>query len=149
VSVVLVTGATGFIGRHCLARLLSEDCEIHAVSRHPGASRSSAPQGERVRWHEADLRDPAAARGLIFAIRPSHLLHLAWEATPRIYSLSPENLRWLEAGVAMIAAFGEAGGRRFVGAGSSAEYEGGHQRCIEDLTPIRPATIYGKCKAAA
>jgi nucleoside-diphosphate-sugar epimerase len=147
-SVVLVTGATGFIGRHCLGRLSAEDCEIHAVSRHPDASAAIAPQGERVRWHKADLRDPAAARWLILAIRPSHLLHLAWEATPRIYGSSPENLRWLEAGVAMVAAFGEAGGRRFVGAGSSAEYECGHQRCIEDLTPIRPATIYGKCKAA-
>ena len=62
---------------------------------------------------------------------------------------SPENLRWLQAGLAMIAAFGEAGGQRFVGAGSSAEYESGHEQCTEDLTPIRPTTIYGKCKAAS
>jgi nucleoside-diphosphate-sugar epimerase len=147
-SIVLITGPTGFIGRHCLERLLSVDCEIHAVTRQPNASGGHAPGGERVRWHAADLREPAAARGLIAAIRPSHLLHLAWEATPRIYSGSPDNLRWLQAGLAMVAAFGDSGGRRFVGAGSSAEYESGHQRCIEDVTPIRPATIYGKCKAA-
>jgi nucleoside-diphosphate-sugar epimerase len=122
---------------------MSEDCEIHAVSR-----RRHAPGGDRVCWHEADLHEPADACGLIAAIRPSHLLHLAWEATPRIYSGSPENLRWLRAGLAMVAAFGEAGGQRFVGAGSSAEYESSHQRCAEDLTPIRPATIYGKCKTA-
>jgi len=143
VSVVLITGPTGFIGRHCLDRLLIEDCEIHAVNRH-----GSASGGDRVRWHKADLRRPAEARGLVAAIRPSHLLHLAWEATPRIYSGSPENLRWLQAGLAMVAAFGDAGGQRFVGAGSSAEYESGHEQCTEDLTPIRPSTIYGKCKAA-
>lgn len=148
-SIVLITGPTGFLGRHCLDRLLSEDCEIHAVSRHPHASGGHAQGGERVRWHAADLREPAAVRRLIDAIRPSHLLHLAWEATPRIYSGSPDNLRWLEAGLAMVAAFGDSGGRRFVGAGSSAEYESGHQRCTEDVTPIRPATIYGKSKAAA
>jgi nucleoside-diphosphate-sugar epimerase len=142
-SVVLVTGPTGFIGHHCLDRLLSEDCEIHAVSRHRGAS-----DGDRVHWHAADLREPAEARALIATVRPSHLLHLAWEATPRIYSGSPENLRWLQASLAMVAAFGEAGGRCFVGAGSSAEYESGHEQCTEDLTPIQPSTIYGKCKAA-
>jgi len=140
---VLITGPTGFIGRHCLDRLLTEDCEIHAVSRHRNAS-----GGDRVRWHEADLRELAEARGLIAAVRPSHLLHLAWEATPRIYAASPENLRWLQAGLAIVAAFGEAGGERFLGAGSSAEYEGGHDHCTEGLTPIRPSTVYGKCKAA-
>lgn len=143
-SVVLITGPTGFIGRHCLERLLSQDCEIHAVSR-----RNNVPSGDRVHWHAADLREPAEARGLIAAIRPSHLLHLAWEATPRIYSGSLENLRWLEASLAMVAAFGDKCGQRFVGAGSSAEYESGHEQCSEDLTPIRPSTIYGKCKAAA
>jgi nucleoside-diphosphate-sugar epimerase len=140
---VLITGPTGFIGRHCLDRLLSEECEIHAVSR-----RTDALHGERVHWHRADLREPAEACGLIAAVRPSHLLHLAWEATPRIYAGSQENLRWLEAGLAMVAAFGEAGGERFLGAGSSAEYQTGHEHCTEELTPIHPTTVYGKCKAA-
>lgn len=140
---VLITGPTGFIGRHCLDRLLAEPCEIHAVSR---TSRPSSDS--RVHWCAADLREPDEAARLIRTIRPSHLLHLAWEATPRVYSASPENLRWLEAGVAMLTAFGEAGGARFVGAGTSAEYEPGEDPCAEDLTPIRPSTIYGKCKAA-
>ena len=47
-SIVLITGATGFIGRHCLERLLSVDCEIHAVTRQPNASGGHAPGGERV-----------------------------------------------------------------------------------------------------
>jgi nucleoside-diphosphate-sugar epimerase len=140
---VLITGATGFLGRHCLDRLLREDCAVHAVSRQPRDA-----GGGRVRWHAADLRVAEEAARLVAAIGPSHLLHLAWEATPRVYSGSPENLRWLAAGMALVEAFGAAGGTRFVGAGSSAEYETGHERCAEDTTPIRPATVYGKCKAA-
>jgi nucleoside-diphosphate-sugar epimerase len=140
---VLLTGASGFIGRHCLERLSLEDCEIDAVTR------TGRNIGEsRVRWHAADLRDPEAASRIVAVLRPTHLLHLAWEATPGRYSRSPDNLRWLAATIAMAMAFGETGGRRFVGAGSSAEYDIVGELCVEDSTPIRPATIYGKCKAA-
>jgi nucleoside-diphosphate-sugar epimerase len=143
VTRVLITGATGFIGRHCLERLLACGHEVHAASRQPPRA-AAGP----VHWHAADLREPEAARDVIAAARPSHLLHLAWEATPRLYAASPENLRWLGAGTAMLAAFGDGGGQRFVGAGSAAEYADGPEPRAEDASPIRPATIYGKCKAA-
>jgi nucleoside-diphosphate-sugar epimerase len=140
---VLVTGSSGFIGAHCLCRLLSEDCEIHAVNR--------AGQGEntaRVTWHAGDLRETAQAVALIAKIRPTHLLHCAWVATPRVYGHSPENADWLQSSTALAFAFGAHGGVRFVGIGSSAEYDPGELPCVEDETPIRPAMIYGKCKAA-
>ncbi len=140
---VLLTGASGFIGTHCLRRLAAEDCEIHAVNR-----TGAGEHAERVIWHAADLRDPGVAVALIEAIRPSHLLHCAWVATPRVYGHSPENLAWLQSGAALAFAFGAHGGVRFVGVGSSAEYDPGDRPCLEDETPIRPATIYGKCKAA-
>jgi nucleoside-diphosphate-sugar epimerase len=140
---VMLTGASGFIGRHCLDRLLREDCEIDAVAR---AGRDV--DGSRVRWHAADLRDPDAAGRIVAMLRPTLLLHLAWEVTPGLYSRSPDNLRWLAATTAMATAFGDTGGRRFVGVGSSAEYANVDGLCVEDSTPIRPATIYGKCKAA-
>jgi nucleoside-diphosphate-sugar epimerase len=142
-SRVLLTGASGFIGRHCLDRLLREDCEIDAVTR-----TGRGPGGRRVRWHAADLRDPEEAGRVVAMLRPTLLLHLAWEATPGFYSRSPDNIRWLAATIAMAAAFGETGGRHFVGAGSSAEYDSVDKLCVEDSTPIRPVTIYSKCKAA-
>src|SRR5947209_6733749 len=108
---VLITGPTGFIGRHCLQRLAAEDCEVHAVSR------KATGTVARIHWHTADLRRSSEARNLIRAVRPSHLLHLAWEATPRTYSQSPQNLCWLHASLALVSAFGEIGGSRFVGAG--------------------------------
>ncbi len=142
-SRVLVTGATGFIGRHILERVQSAGFdEIHAVCRHPPA------EGGMVTWHAADLRDPAAAARLVAGVRPSHLLHAAWIATPGAYLQAAENLDWLASGLALARAFGEAGGRRFLGVGSSAEYAPGEAPCREDETPIRPASVYGKCKAA-
>jgi nucleoside-diphosphate-sugar epimerase len=140
---VLVTGASGFIGTHCLRRLMLEDCEIHAVNR-SGAGEPAAG----ITWRAADLRDPTQASALIAKIRPTHLLHGAWIATPGLYSHSPENVTWLQSTIALAAAFGAHGGTRFVGIGSSAEYDPGDRPCVEDETPIRPATIYGKCKTA-
>lgn len=140
---VLVTGASGFIGTHCLRRLSLEECEIHAVNR----SGSGEPVG--VTWHAVDLRDTGQIEPLIAKIRPTHLLHGAWIATPGIYAHSPDNFTWLQSTIALAGAFGSVGGARFVGIGSSAEYHPAERPCIEDETPIRPATIYGKCKAAA
>jgi nucleoside-diphosphate-sugar epimerase len=142
-SVVLVTGASGFLGRHLLERLLAEPCRIHAVNR-----RGAGPAGRRVFWHAAELRDAAAAAKLVAEIRPSHLLHAAWIATPGRFWSAPENLDWLEAALALARAFGEAGGRSFLGLGSCAEYDWRAPSFIEDDTPIRPATLYGKAKAA-
>jgi len=141
---VLVTGASGFIGMHCLRRLGLEDCEIHAVNRAGGGEPTVG-----VTWHAADLRDATQALPLIVKVRPTHLLHGAWIATPGLYAHSPENFAWLQSTIALAGAFGSQGGARFVGIGSSAEYDPGDRPCIEDETPIRPATIYGKCKAAA
>src|SRR5579864_8918002 len=117
---VLVTGASGFIGAHCLHRLSLEDCEVHAVNR-SGSGESAAG----VTWHAADLRDLALAPPLFAKIRPTHLLHGAWIATPGLYSHSPENVTWLQSTIALAGAFGSQGGARFVGIGSSAEYEPG------------------------
>jgi nucleoside-diphosphate-sugar epimerase len=142
---VLITGASGFIGGYCLRRLLAEECEIHAVSRAAGHGDS----GGRVKWHRADLRDGAQTVALIAAIRPTHLLHSAWVATPHLYADSPENVDWLQATITLAVAFGADGGHRFVGLGSSAEYDPGDRVCVEDETSIRPATIYGRSKAAS
>ena len=99
-------------------------------------------------WHNLDLHVPGAADGLIAELRPSHLLHLAWVTTPGRYRHAAENLDWLEASLALVKTFGAHGGQRFIGVGSSAEYDVVTGPCMEDATPIRPASLYGQCKAA-
>jgi len=142
-ATILVTGGSGFLGRYCLQRLDKQRANVHAVSR---TRNGRAADG--VTWHQLDLRVPGAADELIATLRPSHLLHLAWVATPETYRDSPENVDWLEASLALLHAFGQYGGRRLVGIGSSAEYGFTEGACLEDVTAIRPLSIYGKCKAA-
>jgi nucleoside-diphosphate-sugar epimerase len=137
---VLVTGASGFIGQHCLAALAGRNIEVHAVSRHPG------PPGPSIRWHDVDLLEPDAARNLARSVRATHLLHLAWTAVPGKFWDDPDNERWLARSLELVQGFAASGGERLVVAGTCAEYDWTGPCCDEDSTALRPATRYGMAK---
>jgi nucleoside-diphosphate-sugar epimerase len=139
---VLLTGATGLVGRNALDILLSEGHTVHAVARSAGAPR------EGVVWHEADLLQPAAATALAREAQATHLLHFAWYVVPGSFWDAPENERWIDASLRLLRAFGEAGGRRAVMAGTCAEYAWREPLLRERDTPLEPATLYGVCKHA-
>jgi len=138
---VLLTGAAGFIGRHCLPLVSPSDYEVHAVS-------SRVPDGNQsgVQWHQVDLLDVGHATELIATVRPTHLLHFAWYADPGQYWSSLENFRWVQASLALLQAFTEIGGRRVVMAGTCAEYDWKCGYCCEQRTPLMPVSVYGICK---
>jgi nucleoside-diphosphate-sugar epimerase len=139
---VLVTGATGFIGRNALVPLLKRGYEVHATY-------TKRPLDiEDVLWHRCDLLDASAVRAAVNQTRPSHLLHFAWSVEHGKYWTSPLNVEWLAASLQLIRVFQESGGERFVGAGTCAEYEWGSPRCVEGESPLRPATLYGVSKNA-
>lgn len=144
---VLVTGATGFIGRWAVARLCDMGADVHAVMhRETGAP---TPEISRdVEWHRADLHDAAAVRRVCASVRASHLLHAAWYVEPRDYLTSLENLRWVGATLQLAEAFRDAGGERLVGVGTSAEYGPSTGPCRELATPLAPATLYAASKRA-
>lgn len=145
---VLITGATGFIGQHCLRELAARGYEIHALSS------KDAPEDENeheknVTWHRVDLLKREQVFDIMSAVQPTHLLHLAWYAVPGKYWTSTENFRWVQASLDLFEAFASVGGQRIVAAGSCAEYEwGSDQPCSETKTPLNPATVYGACKHA-
>ena len=137
---VLVTGATGFVGAPCVAGLVARGHEVHAVSRHAGVA--------DVAWHEVDVLDTLRMADLVRRVRPTHLLHLAWDVTPGVYLKSESNWQWVDASLALLRAFGSATGQRAVMIGTCAEYDPTAGYCIEGRTMLKPATIYGACKAA-
>ncbi len=135
-SRVLLTGATGFVGRHALLALAAAGHEVHAVARRRGADVAG------VRWHEADL---LAGASLVGEVQPEILVHLAWYAEHGKFWTSLENVRWVETSLALLRAFVEAGGRRVVMAGSCAEYQWSRELYHEGA-PLAPATLYGAAK---
>jgi len=136
-SRVLLTGASGFIGRHALVALAGAGHEVHAVAR-----RCAHTDLPGVSWHEADLLDGCA---VVEQVEPELLVHLAWYAEHGAFWTSLENVRWVEASLALLRAFVRAGGKRAVMAGSCAEYEWSRELYREDA-PQCPATLYGASK---
>ncbi|MEO7556159.1 MAG: NAD(P)-dependent oxidoreductase [Acidimicrobiales bacterium] len=143
-SVVVVTGASGFIGRTTIVPLLDLGHQVHAVARR------APPSGvaDRAIWHEVDLLDPRATRRLLEEVRADGLVHLAWYARPGDWFTSTENVRWVEASIRLLRVFAELGGRRAVVSGSCAEYDTSRGVCSEASTPLHPDTLYGVCKRA-
>jgi nucleoside-diphosphate-sugar epimerase len=129
---VLVSGGTGFIGAPTVALLAAEGFEVHVMSQ-----RRTAPGTATT--HHVDLLAPGRAAQICTAIRPTHLLHLAWYAEPgRFWHDVGNNLRWVEASLALVRGFLEVGGAHVVCVGTSAEPPPGE----------RPASVYAASKAA-
>src|SRR6266404_7111693 len=142
---LLLTGASGFIGRHCLSALAPRDYEVHAVSSKERAGDSTFPG---VDWHQVNLLDRAQVSRLLEQLRPTHLLHCAWCAVPGGFWTAPENFGWLEASLHLLQTFAASGGQRVVGVGTCAEYDWRGGYCSEQDTPLNPITTYGICKHA-
>lgn len=155
---VLVTGAGGFLGRHCLP-LLAERAERVDAVLHAGSHTSAiapwtcsraetGPTWPNVRLHRANLLQRQEVTQLIREVCPTHLLHLAWLTAPGKFWTSPDNFRWLKASLQLAREFQQSGGERLVIAGSCAEYDWTPGVCHETRTAIAPATVYGQAKAA-
>jgi nucleoside-diphosphate-sugar epimerase len=137
---VLLTGASGFIGRHAIDGLTSRGYEVHAVSRLPTDSSTN------VYWHNVDMYNSIQVANVFKVVRPSHLLHFAWNVDPKSYMTSMENFHWVRASLEMLGSFQRYGGERVVFAGTCAEYDWRYGCLTENLTPCRPTSNYGICK---
>ena len=82
---VLVTGAGGFIGRWSVPALLGSGYEVHAVLSGNASRDSPRSNSSGATIHFADLLNESSVDALMSEVRPTHLLHFAWIATPGLY----------------------------------------------------------------
>ena len=140
---VLLTGATGLIGRQVVAPLQAAGFRVLAASR----------RGHGVAGAEGvalDCLDAVSVARVLAQAGATHLIHLAWADGTSDRWTSPANLDWAAASLRLIRAFAAAGGQRAVMAGSCAEYDWSLAGAgpLTEATPLRPATLYGAAKAA-
>jgi nucleoside-diphosphate-sugar epimerase len=132
---LLVTGARGFVGTALMEALRARGWDPIGVSSTVCPSLLSA-----------NLLDHHAVRALMRRVRPTHLIHAAWRPVHGNVMHSAENFAWLAASLCLIYAFREYGGLRATVVGSCAEYDWSYGLCRNNVTPTRPATMYGICK---
>jgi len=136
---ILLTGATGLIGKDAIEPLLDLGYEIHALTIDDNSA------DERVTWHKVNLFDTIAVERTVETIRPTHLLNFAWAATGD-YLTSAVNYKFLAAGLDLLSAFVKNGGQRAVYVGTCFEYKikDGPLRETDELDTGK--TTYTFCK---
>jgi nucleoside-diphosphate-sugar epimerase len=136
---VLVTGATGCLGRRLVGALSTDsDCEIFRTARRIR---------EDDRSRSVDLTDPLAVLDLVQDVRPNLILHCAGGKSGDLDSdlrINASSGRWL-----MEAVLAAGVRSRILLIGSAAEYGPviPEENPIAEDRPLRPVSVYGVSKA--
>lgn len=127
---ILLTGATGFVGRHVLARAAERQIDLAAST--------------------GDLLEPETARREIKRVRPSAVIHVAARPRPRTAARSWDNLidEMRMTGAVLAAVSEVAPGATVLIPGSAGQYGlAGTAPLTEDDT-LAPVSAYGTMKCA-
>lgn len=141
---VIITGATGAIGMALIQKCIDEEIEV-LVLCHRGSKRTEQiPHNRLVKIEKCNLDELSS-----FTLTEKDFdvfYHFAWEATwgerRDDVSIQLKNIQYTLDAVRLAA---RLGCRRFVGAGSQAEY-GRHEDILRPDTPTLPENGYGMAK---
>ena len=126
---VLVTGGSGFIGRHLVPRLLADLHQVMVLDRVPFGQQTDA-----VHCVYKDLLNVDSYANEVRHFRPDVCIHLAWGGLPD-YSLANCLLNLQASAIFSDFLFWETSCRRLIAAGSCAEYGNLQGSCVEDQDP--------------
>lgn len=143
---VLVTGASGFLGRRLVTRLAASGAEVGALAL------DALALGPEVAWLNVDIRDPDAVERAFAAFAPESVVHLAalahvgesWRRPAEYFAINV-------AGAEHVFRASRARGAALLFA-SSAEVYGEvpeEEQPIREARPPQPRSPYALTKAAA
>lgn len=139
---LLVTGATGFIGRHVVPELIRRGHEVTAVARDKGRA-AKMPWDSEARFIACDLHDGSIAYPVLLGV-PDMLVHLAWPGLPHYGELFHFE-RTLPADYAFLRQMVDAGTPRVLVTGTCFEY-GMKSGMLTESDPSDPQNPYALAK---
>jgi nucleoside-diphosphate-sugar epimerase len=145
---VLVTGAAGFIGSHVTRQIVHEGHEVWGAILPGESTERLVDIQNQVSLRPVDLGNRDQVETLVAATKPECVIHLAWYVVPGKYWNSSQNLQCLSMSLGLAEALAGAGCKRLLGIGTCAEYDWDYDFLSEEVTPLRPRTLYGACKNA-
>lgn len=140
---VLVTGASGYIGRYLLERLISEDAEVYVLGL-------SHVDKQNVAFIKCDICDRKEVEKIVSSVEPHVIFHLAAYGVKYgaddIYKAIEVNIKGT---INLINAVKDNKNfELFINTGSEFEY-GNKTAIIKEDTMLHPLTEYSSTKAAA
>jgi nucleoside-diphosphate-sugar epimerase len=143
---ILLTGATGFVGRQILRALEERGCLVCAVARHgkQGQVARAAAVGSIIT--SSDIFAEGADWWADVCAGVDTIIHAAWYAEPQHYLQSPKNRDCLLGTLRLAQGALQAKVRRVVGIGTCFEYDLSVGRLSVE-TPLKASTPYAQAKA--
>jgi dTDP-6-deoxy-L-talose 4-dehydrogenase (NAD+) len=143
---ILITGATGFVGRSLVVALQQQDVELHLVLREVDEELVSAAKVKSI-ITTPDLFAESEHWWKEICQQVDVVIHLAWYVEPGEYLESTQNLECLVGSIRLAKGAAAAQVKRFVGVGTSLEYDL-RKGYLSIETPLLPITLYARSKVA-
>tara|TARA_B100000767_G_scaffold59330_1_gene55093 strand:+ start:678 stop:1529 length:852 start_codon:yes stop_codon:yes gene_type:complete len=146
---ILLTGATGFVGKQVLKRLSNQNVSIRIISRNTQEKNFPAYKNisevietknfftESSEWYEDICKDIDI------------VIHVAWYAERGKYLESPINLECLAGTLKFAQSASKKGIKKFVGVGTCFEYDLNTINKLDTKAPLNPQHLYSISKASA
>ena len=146
-KVVLLTGASGFVGRQLLKELQDRGCEIRLVLREGSLSKIGNMKGIESVITTPDLFLESSCWWEKACDGIDTVIHSAWHAEPGQYLQSDKNLDCLIGTINLIKGAVGCGIKKFVGLGTCFEYAMS-DKPLTPISPLKPLSPYAAAKAA-
>ena len=144
---ILVTGATGFIGRHLVADLVAKGCTVRALVRN--ANHKPMEWGT-VKLFLGALEDRAslerACQGIDIVFHAAGFAH-AWAHNATVGDMQRRTN--IDGTRCLLQAAATGGVQRFIFFSSVKAMGPAGERCVDETWPIPPDTPYGQAKREA
>lgn len=145
---ILLTGASGFVGRQVYKQLLTMNTNIVIVCREKSLEKipdlnentkvilSENLFRESLNWWEAVIQNVDI------------IIHCAWYAEPGLYLQSKKNVECLTGTLNIAKIASKIGIKKFIGIGSCLEYDLVGAGAISTASPLNPKTLYACTKVS-